>query len=674
MLLVTIALGSKIFFQRKYEQWWKGLSRQEKWSYIKKGKLPSLIEFVKSDLGKLPEPEQILEDAEYESIFLSLLEGVSTGWQKAEIEDFFAKQPVSIDQSTFQSWLRKFCRRLMKAPQGNIEVAQRMISFGEIGDWQLGRISKEFGEKILTASRRDTVVVYVNPFTLLGLDPEKYNTVEDISATNTIRSKKKRFLAKLKINDNQFELKEGFKIKQAEAYLEDLRDEQNKKFHFIIFKDKKLHDFITFGDFQFFEQYVPKPDYQDEEFRGFIGKYFARQYGNKLDEAIRFKDLGSIKSLFSIELLVLPEHYQICFGRSYEFLESCCNALKEIADFGIDAKHFDEKELLAKIQEVLDIELVNSINHPFFLIAKDRISQCLIKIGVELFHLPTYEHIEYEFLVDSSLKVIDLASQLKVSENTSKRVKEIKDKIIEDKGKSKDRKLNLNLYLNASHPLEITDDYIRYGITVWVLESIEAIKLVPFGYNSQLRTCSFLNNQGQQISFTPMMDDLNYEDELRKELDLSLRTIMANLKAKIRIKIYTGTVVEIGNCCLSSQKISSKDSTFSCSYNDFKLISSDDYPNLVLVTTNKKYINIFLENKENFENYIKYDNKFRDKELSIEQYKKRIDPYILSRIKSGVISLRDRGALIDTEKEWNGVLIRDVLRFQELMITGKMSR
>ncbi|NEO39424.1 MAG: hypothetical protein F6J90_25070 [Moorea sp. SIOASIH] len=672
MLLVTIALGSKIFFERKYEQWWKALPRHEKWLYIRQGKLPSLIEFVKSDLGKPPEPEQILEDAQYESIFLRLLEGVSTGWQKAEIEDFFAKQPVSIDQSTFQSWLRKFCRQLIKAPQRNVEVAQRMISFGEIGDWQLGKISKEFGEKILIASRRDTVVVYVNPFTLLGLDPEEYNTVEDISAT-TIRSKKKRFLIKLEINDNQFELKEGFKIKQAEAYLEDLRDEQKKKFHFIIFKDKKLHDFLTFGDFSFFEQYVHQPDYQNEEFREFIGKWFARQYGNKLDEAIRFKDLGSIKSLFLIELLVLPKHYQICFGRSYEFLESCCNALKEIADFGIDAKHFDEKELLAKIQEVVDIELVNSMTHPSFLMAKDQLAESIIKIGVEIFCLPTDKDIDDDFFVEYSLKVIELASQLNVSKNAKNMVKEIKEKILDQKRKNKERKLNLNLYFNASHPLEITDDYIRYGRTVWVVESVEAIKLAHIGYNSKLRSCSFLNNQGQEISFRLMMDDLNYEYELTKELDFSLRKIMAHIKAKIMVEINTERVVEIGNCCLSSQKIYFKDSTFSCSYNDLKLISSDVDSNLV-ITTWKKYEDILRENKEKLNYYITVKRKLIYEALSLEQKEKEIDDYILPRILWGEISLKDRGTLIDTEKEWNGVLIRDVLNFQELMITGKMSR
>ncbi len=93
-------------------------------------------------------PRELLTDAEYESLFLQLLDGVNDeSWSRGQVKAFLDWN--NIVESDLVEWLRGFGKRLLAGNGENHELAQRMLRLSEVGFGELSQVAGEIGRKLL---------------------------------------------------------------------------------------------------------------------------------------------------------------------------------------------------------------------------------------------------------------------------------------------------------------------------------------------------------------------------------------------------------------------------------------------------------------------------------------------------------------------------------------------
>ncbi|MFB2923207.1 CHAT domain-containing protein [Aerosakkonema funiforme] len=90
-----------------------------------------------------------LENADYEFLFMQLLEGVSHGWQQQRVLKFVADLEGRTTEEQWVTWLRGFGERLLLSPASNQELAIRMLQLADIGCGELGEVAGEIGSNLL---------------------------------------------------------------------------------------------------------------------------------------------------------------------------------------------------------------------------------------------------------------------------------------------------------------------------------------------------------------------------------------------------------------------------------------------------------------------------------------------------------------------------------------------
>ncbi|KOP27642.1 hypothetical protein AMR41_03900 [Hapalosiphon sp. MRB220] len=118
------------------------------WRYIKRliqrlfRKKPSV-----SIVSEEPQPAPQLTDAEYESLFLQLLEGVNEGWSRGNVRGFLDGHRIS--EAGLVGWLRGFGDGLLASDTSHDELAQRMVQLGALDVGELGEVAREIELQLL---------------------------------------------------------------------------------------------------------------------------------------------------------------------------------------------------------------------------------------------------------------------------------------------------------------------------------------------------------------------------------------------------------------------------------------------------------------------------------------------------------------------------------------------
>ncbi|MEG4406097.1 tetratricopeptide repeat protein [Microcoleus sp. MON2_D5] len=99
-----------------------------------------------------------LTDAEYESKFMEILEGVNVGWSRGDVAGFLIAKRLK--DGELAAWLRRFGKRLLEGENDDTaatdavaslqELAQRLVLLGRIGSGELSEVARQIGREILT--------------------------------------------------------------------------------------------------------------------------------------------------------------------------------------------------------------------------------------------------------------------------------------------------------------------------------------------------------------------------------------------------------------------------------------------------------------------------------------------------------------------------------------------
>ncbi len=93
-------------------------------------------------------PRELLTDAECESLFLQLLDGVNDeGWSRGSVKAFLDWRNIVKDD--FVGWLRRFGERLLAGDGENRELAERMVLLSKVGFGELSEVAGEIGRELL---------------------------------------------------------------------------------------------------------------------------------------------------------------------------------------------------------------------------------------------------------------------------------------------------------------------------------------------------------------------------------------------------------------------------------------------------------------------------------------------------------------------------------------------
>ncbi|MCL1475792.1 tetratricopeptide repeat protein, partial [Argonema antarcticum] len=121
-----------------------------------------LIKLWQQLLGKPPQPSPPgagtsggkpnprLSDAEFEKLFLQLLDRVEENPSRQNIKGFlFTKL---IDEDELVAWLRRFGSKLLESPETHRKLARRMVQLGKVAGGELGDVAGKIGRELLVNS------------------------------------------------------------------------------------------------------------------------------------------------------------------------------------------------------------------------------------------------------------------------------------------------------------------------------------------------------------------------------------------------------------------------------------------------------------------------------------------------------------------------------------------
>ncbi|MEB3831791.1 tetratricopeptide repeat protein, partial [Phormidium sp. CCY1219] len=98
-----------------------------------------------------PPPRRQIPDMECETQFMTLLDRVANGANRAEIQAFFIAQQMKNDirHSNWIAWLQGFGERLRENPEAHEELARRMVRFGDVYSGELAEVAVRIGNQVL---------------------------------------------------------------------------------------------------------------------------------------------------------------------------------------------------------------------------------------------------------------------------------------------------------------------------------------------------------------------------------------------------------------------------------------------------------------------------------------------------------------------------------------------
>lgn len=195
-------------------------------------------------------------------------------------------------------------------------------------------------QRVLTGSRaclppQDWYKHYVNPFVLLNVK----TTGELKDNPKALQKAKQAVLREIELEEGKVAWLPGLAIDKstAMALFEQLSDEVQWVAHKSVFNNRRLCDFMSRGDLQYFlaEDEVPEeielPHEHGARFLEIIGPPFAQQFSDVLVKAIERGDVDAVECLLDGRRQALPEHEEHCFEGARRALLRRCEALQSLA-------------------------------------------------------------------------------------------------------------------------------------------------------------------------------------------------------------------------------------------------------------------------------------------------------------------------------------------------------
>lgn len=228
---------------------------------------------------------------------------------------------------------------------------------------------------------------YINPYELLNITAENLSDIDSA----LIKKAKKHLLAEIQLNNDKYKFR-SYELPKTvcNSIIDELDNEDKKRFHFYIYQNKNLNNFLTEGSLAFVEKYRLESIYNAPEFINFISPYFTQKFDKAILKAFQNGDTQLIKSILKYQHLINQSDTNNSFRSLDKELRNRIAEIDVIKDeITNDNSEFCENEFAKPLSFVISnfpIEPLNVLPKYFQSLinkAADRINYMQLEMGDE---------------------------------------------------------------------------------------------------------------------------------------------------------------------------------------------------------------------------------------------------------------------------------------------------
>lgn len=192
---------------------------------------------------------------------------------------------------------------------------------------------------------------YINPIEILQLSNVTDSSFIDI---DTIKKAKKRLFADIDLSDDcQFNYY-GLKLSKGECerVINELSNNDFKEFYLYLSSNKKLNEFLIYGNNSVFDNFKQDSIFKLKEFVNFISPYYTPKFDKAFSSAFENENVDLLKSILKTTFLISQNEINGAFKSVTFILQNRLDELLEIrTDIKNDESIYDDDD----IYEVVDL-------------------------------------------------------------------------------------------------------------------------------------------------------------------------------------------------------------------------------------------------------------------------------------------------------------------------------
>lgn len=217
---------------------------------------------------------------------------------------------------------------------------------------------------------------YTSPFKLFNL--KKDATDKEIALNKSYHLDRMKHVK----SEEEIQIR-GTKILKnlAMQLLLDLDDSATRQYHFFIFENKSLLNFMEYGQLNFLKNPQNISFFKEVDFINFIMPFFSYQYGETLIQAIKTGDKKLLDLLATQSLPTIGDFEKKCFESANDYIAITINELKELQG-NQKLLHISERELVSYLPSQA-IELYN-ILPSYFATTRNLIAEEAYRLAIVL--------------------------------------------------------------------------------------------------------------------------------------------------------------------------------------------------------------------------------------------------------------------------------------------------
>ncbi|KAB0265539.1 tetratricopeptide repeat protein [Microvirga brassicacearum] len=397
---------------------------------------------------------------------------------------------------------------------------------------------------------------YINPFQLLNPPSDLEFDEFDAKAVQRLR---KSLLREIDLENGNLPWMPGVIVDRSRAIgiCEELSDDDKKTFHWRVFENKPLLDFLSKGSHEHFlvnEHFSPL-DFlelvQDEtqEFREWLSNRFAPQFDRVLSRAIDQRNLTILECVLDGRRWVSPSYADRCFENSRRVVGRLLDPLRKAANEA-GTRKLSSPEVTRLLEENGFLRIINLLPTPF-LDQQDEAAIQLRRISIA----SANDHGD----LDLAKVILNLADRLRFK--SAEVVQRLQDDLSQvEEMIREERKAEVRL-TSAGDTWEITKKGIRQGdlfiptaeVTILRWGSLMTRRDSSIVYDYRFHVAAA---DGGRVKFDwTTKDGETSQTNFSNLINAALEYIFIPVCIGVQEQIAKGSSVKIGPCTLSSQGV-----------------------------------------------------------------------------------------------------------------------